>query len=135
MLGEVDILARLVDPVAEISGRVKDCESAERKGVRLGIHPSLVLDNVALRVIVRQASDCYELQALIQSRFIHLATENDDYISRPKANGYRSLHTIVLTDSGFPVEVQLRTPLMHACAETGSASHQSYKWSQRNFSD
>ena len=68
-----------------------------------------MLDVVALRVIAADVADCYAVLGRVHERFRAIAGELDDYIARPKANGYRSLHTVVEADDGSAVEIQIRT--------------------------
>ena len=80
-----------------------------------------------LRIIVDEVRDCYAVLALIHERWQPVPEEFDDYIVRPKPNGYQSLHTVVLADDGRFLEVQIRTEDMHQFAEYGVASHWRYK--------
>jgi GTP pyrophosphokinase len=80
-----------------------------------------------LRVIAADVADCYAVLGRVHERFRAIAGELDDYIARPKANGYRSLHTVVEADDGSAVEIQIRTGEMHEHAEFGLSAHWAYK--------
>jgi GTP pyrophosphokinase len=110
-----------------VFGRPKHIYSIVKKmrGKQLGFDQ--VLDVRALRVIAPSVADCYAALAQVHARFAPLAGEFDDYIAKPKTNGYQSLHTVVRYSDGAPVEVQIRTQAMHDHAETGVAAHWAYK--------
>jgi (p)ppGpp synthase/HD superfamily hydrolase len=91
----------------------------------LGVHQ--VLDIVGIRAVTRYTDHCYQLVDLIHREFETLECEYDDYIAAPKTNGYKSIHTTVVSPWGFPVEVQVRTQSMHAFCERGPAAHARYK--------
>ena len=112
---------------AEVQGRPKHLYSIWKKmqGKRLDI--AQVLDLRAVRVIVPDVAGCYAVLGRVHEMFRPVAGEFDDYIERPKPNGYQSLHTVVQDDSGRAVEVQIRTQAMHAHAEHGVAAHWAYK--------
>ena len=81
----------------------------------------------AFRVIVDDVKDCYTVLGIVHNAWTPITKEFDDYISRPKANGYKSLHTVVVVEDGRPLEVQIRTREMHQFAEYGVAAHWRYK--------
>lgn len=116
---------------AEVMGRPKHLYSIWRKmqGKQLGL--SQVMDLRALRVVVADVKECYAALGLVHAMFTPLPEEFDDYIAKPKPNGYQSLHTVVVDDSpqgrGRPLEVQIRTREMHQRAEHGGAAHWAYK--------
>ena len=80
-----------------------------------------------MRVIVANVADCYEALSWVHSRYVPIASEFDDYIAKPKSNGYQSLHTVVRDDQSRPIEIQIRTQAMHDHAEHGVAAHWAYK--------
>ena len=112
---------------ADVQGRPKHLYSIWKKmqGKRLSI--AQVFDVRALRVIVDDTAACYAALARVHEAFRPVDGEFDDYIARPKPNGYQSLHTVVLADDGRPLEVQIRTHAMHEHAEHGVAAHWMYK--------
>jgi GTP pyrophosphokinase len=113
--------------VALVYGRPKHIYSIWKKMQGKHLAFADVLDVRALRVIVADVPACYAALSRVHERFTPVAGEFDDYIARPKPNGYRSLHTVVLGDDGRPVEVQIRTRAMHEHAEYGLAAHWAYK--------
>ena len=86
-----------------------------------------VYDIVALRVIVEDVENCYRVLGIIHGLFQPVPGRIKDYIATPKRNGYRSLHTTIFTGNGGVVEIQIRTPEMHAEAAYGIAAHFIYK--------
>lgn len=112
---------------AKVQGRPKHIYSIVKKmrGKSLGFDQ--VFDIRALRVIVPSVPECYAALSWVHSQYAPVASEFDDYIARPKGNGYQSLHTVVRDAAGQPIEVQLRTQAMHDHAETGVAAHWAYK--------
>ena len=112
---------------AEVQGRPKHIYSIVKKmrGKALGFDQ--VFDIRALRVIVAEIDDCYGALGWVHSQFSPIVDEFDDYIAKPKANGYQSLHTVVRDASGQAIEVQIRTQSMHDKAEHGVAAHWVYK--------
>jgi GTP pyrophosphokinase len=112
---------------AQVHGRPKHIYSIVKKmrGKSLGFDQ--VFDVRALRVIVPDVKDCYGALAWVHQQFDPINSEFDDYIARPKANGYQSLHTVVRDAAGRPIEIQIRTQVMHDHAEHGVAAHWAYK--------
>ena len=112
---------------AEVQGRPKHIYSIWKKMHGKALEFSQVLDVRAVRVIVTNVPACYAVLSLVHERYLPVVGEFDDYIARPKANGYQSLHTVVHDDDGRAVEVQIRTRAMHDHAEHGVAAHWAYK--------
>ena len=112
---------------ASVQGRPKHIYSIVKKmrGKSLGFER--VFDVRALRVIVPSVPDCYAVLSWVHAHFTPIVEEFDDYIARPKSNGYQSLHTVVRDAQGRPIEVQIRTRAMHEHAEQGVAAHWAYK--------
>ena len=132
VLHTVALVASRVHPGAEVSGRLKTLHSrAQKRRSRGGARPK---DDIGIRVIVANVAHCYEVIRQIHGHFEFLRAEYDDYIAQPKDNGYRSVHTTILTSCGHPVELQVRTRAMHIVAEEGSASHRLYKQTAREGS-
>ncbi len=112
---------------AEVQGRPKHIYSIWKKMQGKGLAFAQVFDVRAMRVIVPTVEACYAVLSQVHELFSPVAGEFDDYIARPKPNGYQSLHTVVLDGRGRAVEVQIRTRAMHNHAEFGVASHWAYK--------
>ena len=112
---------------AQVQGRPKHLYSIWRKMKKKGVGFDGVMDVLALRVIVPDVTGCYAALGRVHERYQVIAGELDDYIARPKPNGYRSLHTVVQGDDGRAVEIQIRTPEMHEHAEYGVSAHWAYK--------
>ena len=112
---------------AEVSGRPKHIYSIWNKMRVKRLDFAQMYDLRALRIIVEDVRACYTALGLVHEMWTPLSDEFDDYISRPKPNGYRSLHTVVADDDGRPFEVQIRTREMHQFAEYGMAAHWRYK--------
>ncbi len=112
---------------AEVSGRPKHIYSIWNKMRGKSIDFSELYDVRAFRVIVDDVKDCYTVLGIIHNIWVPIPKEFDDYISRPKQNGYQSLHTVVVAEDGRPLEVQIRTREMHHFAEYGVAAHWRYK--------
>ncbi len=112
---------------AEISGRPKHIYSIYRKMERKHLPFSQIHDVRAIRIVVDTIPECYQALGIIHNIFHAIPNEFDDYISSPKENSYRSLHTAVLDKDGKTLEVQIRTAKMHEEAEYGIAAHWRYK--------
>ena len=112
---------------ATVEGRPKHIYSIVKKMRGKSLDFSQVFDIRAMRVIVPSVADCYEALSWVHSQFVPIASEFDDYIAKPKSNGYQSLHTVVRDEIGRPIEIQIRTQAMHDHAEHGVAAHWAYK--------
>ncbi|MEP6792443.1 MAG: TGS domain-containing protein, partial [Ramlibacter sp.] len=112
---------------AQVHGRPKHIYSIVKKMRGKSVDFDHVFDIRALRVIVPDVKDCYAALSWVHDKFDSIASEFDDYIARPKANGYQSLHTVVRDEAGKPIEIQIRTQAMHDHAEHGVAAHWAYK--------
>ena len=112
---------------AQVHGRPKHIYSIVKKMRGKSLDFEQVLDVRALRVIVPDVKDCYGALAWVHAHFSPLLEEFDDYIAKPKPNGYQSLHTVVRDPGGRPIEIQIRTQAMHEHAEHGVAAHWAYK--------
>jgi len=112
---------------AEVSGRPKHIVSIYNKMRAKQLAFSEIYDVRALRLIVDEVAQCYQALSLVHEMWPPVDGEYDDYIARPKPNGYRSLHTVVRDSAGRPLEIQIRTREMHEFAELGVAAHWRYK--------
>ena len=112
---------------ADVSGRPKHIYSIWRKMQRKQVGFDELYDLRAVRIAVDDVAACYAALGIVHALWVPIPSEFDDYIARPKANDYRSLHTAVVGPEGRTVEVQIRTHEMHAQAELGVAAHWKYK--------
>jgi GTP pyrophosphokinase len=113
--------------VADIQGRPKHIYSIVKKMRGKSLDFDRIFDIRALRVVVDNVPQCYAVLSWVHEQFQPVVEEFDDYIARPKPNGYQSLHTVVRDAQGRPIEVQIRTRAMHEHAEHGVAAHWAYK--------
>lgn len=111
----------------EVYGRPKHIYSIWKKMQQKSLDFEQLFDVRAVRVIVEKVQDCYSALGIVHTQWQHLANEFSDYVATPKANGYQSIHTVVLGPEGKSVEVQIRTQQMHDDAELGVAAHWRYK--------
>ncbi|HEY0324347.1 MAG TPA: bifunctional (p)ppGpp synthetase/guanosine-3',5'-bis(diphosphate) 3'-pyrophosphohydrolase [Allosphingosinicella sp.] len=112
---------------AEVKGREKHPYSIWRKMAERHVSFEALSDVMAFRCVVDSVEDCYRTLGLIHQRWPVVPGRFKDFISTPKRNGYRSLHTTVIHDERMRIEVQIRTREMHAQAEHGFAAHWAYK--------
>ena len=116
---------------AEVMGRAKKPYSIWRKMQEKELSFSRLSDIYGFRILTATEADCYRVLGVIHQRWRAVPGRFKDYISQPKSNGYRSIHTTVSGRDGKRVEVQIRTREMHEVAETGVAAHWSYRNGER----
>ena len=112
---------------AQVQGRPKHIYSIVKKMRGKSLSFDKIFDIRALRVVVPTVPDCYAALSWVHAHFQPVVEEFDDYIARPKPNGYQSLHSVVRDAAGRAIEVQIRTQDMHDHAELGVAAHWAYK--------
>lgn len=126
-LSELGGALQAADIRADLAGRPKHIFSIWKKMQRKALEFSDLYDIRAVRVLVDSVGDCYAALGVVHALWPHLPGEFDDYVARPKSNGYRSLHTAVIGPYGKTLEVQIRTHEMHRANELGVAAHWRYK--------
>jgi len=134
---EAAVRAKLSDSgiPATVYGREKHVYSTYKKMLEKHLTFSQVHDIYGYRVIVKDASSCYLALGVLHALYKPIPGKFKDYVAIPKANGYQSLHTALIGPYGTPLEVQIRTEIMHRIAETGVASHWLYKDDADKLSD
>ena len=110
-----------------VYGRAKHINSIYRKMMRKNVPLEEIYDATAVRVLVENKSQCYDILSLVHNLWKQIPAEFDDYVNHPKPNGYQSLHTAVEGPESHVFEVQIRTFVMHDLAEMGVAAHWKYK--------
>ena len=110
-----------------VEGRPKNLYGIYRKMIRDGKQFEEIYDIIALRIIVDDIPTCYQVLGIVNNYYKLVPGRIKDYIAMPKPNNYRSLHTTVITKSGEPFEIQIRTREMHEVDEIGIAAHWKYK--------
>lgn len=113
--------------IFNVAGREKNIPSIYYKMKRQKISFSNVFDVYAFRIYCDHVDDCYRILGCIHNLFNPVPGKFKDYIALPKANGYQSLHTVLIGPFGVPIEVQIRTHEMHRLSESGIAAHWLYK--------
>jgi GTP pyrophosphokinase len=135
-----DVLAQLQQKLdsagikGDVSGRPKHIYSIINKMKRKHLNFDQLYDVRAVRVLVDDLEQCYAALSVVHEMWQPIQKEFDDYIARPKPNGYRSLHTAVLGPRNLAVEVQIRTRQMHHDSELGVAAHWRYKENRKSES-
>ncbi len=118
--------------IAEIHGREKTPFSIWRKVQKKRVSLEQITDIIGFRIILKNVDDCYKTLGIFHKKWNCIPGKFKDYISSPKINGYKSIHTSVIGSNKKPIEIQIRTHEMHEFAERGIASHWQYK-SSENF--
>jgi GTP diphosphokinase / guanosine-3',5'-bis(diphosphate) 3'-diphosphatase len=113
--------------LCDVSGREKNLYSIYQKMLNKKVSLNDVFDVYAFRIFCDSVDDCYRVLGIVHNLYKPIPGRFKDYIALPKANGYQSLHTILIGPFGFPIEIQIRTHEMHRMAESGIAAHWLYK--------
>ena len=116
---------------AEIHGREKTPFSIWRKVQKKRVSLEQITDIIGFRIILKSVDDCYKTLGIFHKQWNCIPGKFKDYISSPKINGYKSIHTSVIGSNKKPIEIQIRTHEMHEFAERGVASHWQYKSSEK----
>jgi len=111
----------------DVSGREKNVYSIYQKMLLKKVSLTDVFDVYAFRIFCHDVDTCYRVLGIIHNLYKPIPGRFKDYIALPKANGYQSLHTILIGPYGVPIEIQIRTQDMHRMAESGIAAHWLYK--------
>ena len=132
--GQVDAIALAIKQAlaeaglkVEVSGREKHPYSIWRKMAERHVNFEQITDIMAFRVLTNNVEDCYRALGVLHSTWQMIPGRFKDYISTPKSNGYRSLHTALIYENSMRMEVQIRTREMHRLNEFGLAAHWAYK--------
>ena len=128
---ELQVLLNKNNIKLEIYGREKTPFSIWRKVQKKRVSLEEITDIIGFRIILKDIDDCYKTLGIIHKEFNCIPGKFKDYISSPKINGYKSIHTAVIGSYKKPLEIQIRTKDMHDFAERGIASHWQYKSSEK----
>lgn len=127
VISELKKLMKDSDIACDVSGREKTRYSIWKKMQRKNISFEQLSDIMAFRIVVEDIAQCYHALGVIHSKYPVVPGRFKDFISTPKPNGYRSLHTTVIGPANHRIEIQIRTDEMHEEADLGVAAHWSYK--------
>lgn len=127
MISDLTSLLKKSGISADIYGRAKHIYSIYRKMQRKKVDFDQIYDAHAIRILVPSNEDCYTTLSMVHNTWVPISDEFDDYIQYPKANGYQSIHTVVIGPKEKNFEIQIRTHQMHEDAEKGVAAHWVYK--------
>lgn len=138
--GSSEIIPRIIDELsklfkenglkASVTGREKTPYSIWTKMKRKNVTFEQLTDIMAFRAIVENVEQCYQALGIVHAKYHVIPGRFKDYISTPKPNGYRSIHTAIIGPENYRIEIQIRTPEMHEIAELGVAAHWAYKRSE-----
>ena len=128
---EIDLFLKKNGIISKIYGREKTPFSIWRKVQKKRVSLEQITDIIGFRIILDNIDDCYKTLGALHKRWNCIPGKFKDYISSPKINGYKSIHTAVIGSFKKPIEIQIRTREMHDFAERGIASHWQYKSSEK----
>ena len=128
---EMDLFLKKNGIISKIYGREKTPFSIWRKVQKKRVSLEQITDIIGFRIILDNIDDCYKTLGALHKRWNCIPGKFKDYISSPKINGYKSIHTAVIGSFKKPIEIQIRTREMHDFAERGIASHWQYKSSEK----
>ena len=128
---EIKTLLKVNNIYSEIYGRKKTPFSIWRKVQKKRVSMEQITDIIGFRIILDNIDDCYKSLGILHKKWNCVPGKFKDYISSPKINGYKSIHTAVIGSYKKPIEIQIRTKKMHDFAERGIASHWQYKSSEK----
>lgn len=123
----LQVLLESQDIQAKAYGRAKHLYSIWKKMQRKNQECHELADLLAVRIVVKDIPQCYQVLGIVHGLWKHLPDEFDDYIANPKENGYQSIHTAIIGPENQIIEIQMRTEAMHQFAEYGVAAHWRYK--------
>ncbi|MBI1326776.1 MAG: RelA/SpoT family protein [Alphaproteobacteria bacterium] len=127
IIGQLTKVSKEAGIEAEITGREKTRYSIWKKMQRKNISFEQLSDIMAFRIVVKDIAECYHMLGIIHSKYPTVPGRFKDFISTPKPNGYRSIHTTVIGPDNNRIEIQIRTSDMHEEADLGVAAHWAYK--------